>query len=73
MEKYRISGPDALAFLNRLVTRDISGLKANRVTYVVWCNDEGRSWVTALFSVWEMGNIVSVLSITNWTGCCFQV
>jgi aminomethyltransferase len=42
MEKYRIGGPDALAFLNRLVVRDISGLKANRVTYVVWCNDEGK-------------------------------
>ena len=42
MEKYRISGPDALAFLNRLVTRDISALKPDRVTYVVWCNDEGK-------------------------------
>lgn len=42
MEKYRISGPDALVFLNRLVTRDISGLKPNRVTYVVWCNDDGK-------------------------------
>jgi aminomethyltransferase len=42
MEKYRITGPDALKFLNRLVVRDISKLKAGRVTYVVWCNDEGR-------------------------------
>ena len=42
MEKYRVSGPDALIFLNRLVTRDISGLQFNRVTYVVWCNDEGK-------------------------------
>lgn len=42
MEKYRISGPDAPAFLNRLVTRDISGLKPGRVTYVAWCNDEGK-------------------------------
>lgn len=42
MEKYRVSGPDALLFLNRLVTRDISGLQPNRVTYVVWCNDEGK-------------------------------
>ncbi len=42
MEKYRISGPDALMFLNRLVVRDISKLKPGRVTYVVWCNDEGR-------------------------------
>tara|TARA_E500000178_G_C16958211_1_gene724733 strand:+ start:305 stop:1531 length:1227 start_codon:yes stop_codon:yes gene_type:complete len=42
MEKYRVGGPDALHFLNRLVTRDISGLQPNRVTYVVWCNDEGK-------------------------------
>lgn len=42
MEKYRISGPQAKAFLNRLVTRDISNLKPGRVTYVIWCNDEGK-------------------------------
>lgn len=42
MEKYLISGPDALAYLNRLVTRDISSLKPGRVTYVVWCNDDGK-------------------------------
>lgn len=42
MEKYRISGPDAYKFLDRLVTRDISSLKPNRVTYVVWCNDDGK-------------------------------
>ncbi len=42
MEKYRITGPDAVTFLNRLVTRDISKLKPGRVTYVVWCNDDGR-------------------------------
>lgn len=42
MEKYRITGPDALKFLNHLVTRDVSKLKPGRVTYVVWCNDEGR-------------------------------
>ena len=42
MEKYCITGPDALKFLNRLVIRDISKLKPGRVTYVVWCNDDGR-------------------------------
>ena len=42
MEKYRITGPDSLAFLNRLVARDLSKLKPNRVTYVVWCNDDGK-------------------------------
>ena len=42
MQKYRIAGPDAEVMLNRLVTRDVSKLGLNRVTYVVWCNDEGR-------------------------------
>jgi aminomethyltransferase len=42
MQKYRIQGRDAEAMLNRMVTRDISKLKLNRVTYVVWCTDEGR-------------------------------
>jgi|TARA_B100002003_G_scaffold235193_1_gene249879 aminomethyltransferase len=42
MEKYRITGPDAFTFLSRLVVRDISKLQAGRVTYVLWCNDEGK-------------------------------
>jgi len=42
MEKYRISGKDARPFLDRLVTRDLSTLRPGRVTYVVWCNDEGK-------------------------------
>ena len=42
MEKYRITGPDATAFLNRLVTRDLNKLRVGRVAYVVWCNDEGK-------------------------------
>ncbi|MEM9531500.1 MAG: aminomethyltransferase family protein [Pseudomonadota bacterium] len=42
MEKYRISGPDARAFLDRLVVRDLSKLRTGRVTYVAWCNDEGH-------------------------------
>lgn len=42
MAKYRIKGPHALRFLNRLVTRDVSKLRVNRVAYVVWCNDAGH-------------------------------
>lgn len=42
MEKYRIRGADALPFLDRLVTRDLSKLRPGRVSYVVWCNDEGK-------------------------------
>jgi len=42
MEKYRISGVDALAYLDRLLTRDLSNLRTGRVTYVIWCNDDGK-------------------------------
>ena len=42
MVKYRIRGPQALPYLNRLVTRDIAKLKPNRVAYCVWCNDAGH-------------------------------
>lgn len=43
MAKYRIAGSDALAYLNRLVTRDLRKLKVNRVAYCVWCDDEGHA------------------------------
>ena len=42
MVKYRIKGADALAYLNRLVTRDLAKLKIDRVAYCVWCNDAGH-------------------------------
>jgi aminomethyltransferase len=43
MVKYRIAGRDALAYLNRLVTRNIGKLGNNRVAYCVWCNDAGHT------------------------------
>ena len=42
MTKYRITGPDSLAYLDRLVTRDMSKIKAGRVAYAVWCDDQGQ-------------------------------
>jgi aminomethyltransferase len=42
MTKYRISGPDALAYIDRLVTRDMHKIKPGRVAYVVWCDDRGQ-------------------------------
>ncbi|MXY06854.1 MAG: aminomethyl transferase family protein, partial [Gammaproteobacteria bacterium] len=41
MTKYRIGGPDAAAFLNRLMTRDVGKIRPGRVGYAVWCNDAG--------------------------------
>jgi aminomethyltransferase len=42
MTKYRISGPDALDYINRLVTRDMSKIRPGRVAYAVWCDDRGQ-------------------------------
>ncbi|MDI9407861.1 MAG: aminomethyltransferase family protein [Candidatus Pacebacteria bacterium] len=41
MMKYRISGKDAEAYCNRLVTRDVRKQKPGRVSYVVWCDEAG--------------------------------
>jgi aminomethyltransferase len=40
--KYKVSGPDAAAFLSRIMVRDISKLKPGKVTYCCWCTDEGK-------------------------------
>ncbi len=42
MIKYRIAGPEAERYMNRLLTRDIRKLKPDRVAYAVWCNDDGK-------------------------------
>jgi len=42
MNKYRITGSDAEAYLNRMVTRNVSKIGVNRVGYAVWCNDAGE-------------------------------
>ena len=42
MTKYRIEGPDALPYVDRLVTRDMTKIAPGRVAYAVWCNDQGQ-------------------------------
>ncbi|MEM9056642.1 MAG: aminomethyltransferase family protein, partial [Pseudomonadota bacterium] len=42
MQKYEITGKDAEAMLNRMVTRDVRKIKDLRVSYCLWCTDEGR-------------------------------
>src|ERR1700746_1543985 len=42
MVKYRIAGPDATRFLNRLTTRELGKLRPGRVAYTVWCDDAGH-------------------------------
>lgn len=40
--KYDVSGPDAAALLSRVTVRDIRELKVGRVTYLCWCDDDGK-------------------------------
>jgi len=42
MIKHRINGPEALPYLNRLMTRNVEKIKPGRVGYSVWCNEAGR-------------------------------
>ncbi len=42
MQKYMIEGEQALAMLNRMVTRDLAKCKVGRAMYTVWCTEEGR-------------------------------
>ena len=42
MVKHMVTGPDALPYLNRLMTRDVRKIKPGRVGYSVWCNDNGQ-------------------------------
>ena len=42
MVKYRIAGPGAQRYLNRLMTRDMAKLKPGRVAYTTWCDDNGH-------------------------------
>jgi len=42
MRKYRIAGPDAVGYMNRLLTRDARKIRAGRAGYAVWCDDGGK-------------------------------
>jgi aminomethyltransferase len=40
--KYLVAGPDAARFLNRVVTRDVSGCAVGQVMYTPWCDEDGK-------------------------------
>lgn len=61
MVKYRIEGPGAEAFLNRVTLRDVAKLKPGRVHYTAWCDDEGH--------VLDDGTLFR-LSVERFRLCC---
>ena len=40
--KYRLSGPDAVRLVNRVITRDVSRLAVGQVYYTPWCDEGGK-------------------------------
>lgn len=42
MTKHRVTGPDATAYFNRLVTRDVTKQAVGQVMYCCWCDDAGQ-------------------------------
>lgn len=40
--KYEISGAAAAGFLSRITSRNVAKLKPGRVTYLCWCDDNGK-------------------------------
>ncbi len=61
MHKYRLTGPDTTAMLNRLVTRDVRKISVGRVGYAVWCDEEGM--------VIDDGTLFH-LGDNDWRLCC---
>lgn len=42
MVKYRITGPAAVAYLDRLTVRNVAKLSVGGVQYTIWCDDAGH-------------------------------
>ena len=40
--KYEVEGPDAAAFLSRVWTRDVTGLRPSQVVYATMCDGAGK-------------------------------
>jgi aminomethyltransferase len=40
--KYRVSGPDALGLVDRVIVRDAAKLKVGQVYYTCWCDEYGK-------------------------------
>ena len=40
--KYRVSGPDAAKFIDRVITRDIHRVAVGQAIYCCWCDEQGK-------------------------------
>ena len=42
MHKYDIKGADAIKFVDKLVTRNVTEINSGQVMYIIWCNEDGN-------------------------------
>ena len=42
MTRYRVTGADAPAFMDRLMTRDMAKCRVGQAAYALWCDDNGK-------------------------------
>jgi aminomethyltransferase len=61
MVKYRVTGPDAADYLNRVTVRDVRRLTPGGVHYTVWCDDAGN--------LLDDGTLFH-LAPNHWRLCC---
>ena len=40
--KYRVSGPDSMRLVDRVITRDATRLQVDQVYYTCWCDEHGK-------------------------------
>ncbi|TMK84787.1 MAG: aminomethyl transferase family protein [Actinobacteria bacterium] len=40
--KYRVTGPDSMRLIDRIITRDATRLQIDQVYYACWCDDRGK-------------------------------
>ncbi len=40
--KYKVTGPDSMRLIDRVITRDATKLQVDQVYYTCWCDDDGK-------------------------------
>lgn len=70
MTRYRVTGADAPAFMDRVMTRDMTKCKIGQAVYVVWCNDAGK--VVEDGTVFRRGERDYLINVQEHNLCWFQ-
>lgn len=70
MTRYRVTGADAPAFMNRVMTRDMAKCKVGQAVYALWCNDDGK--VVEDGTVFRLAERDYLINVQEHNLCWFQ-